>query len=64
MFRASRIIFRTKEEYLGIPMLYLIGFPMIFGVSYSNVKFLCKPIECNDKSLGNYYRDSIFWSPQ
>ncbi len=64
MFRASKIIFRAKEEYLGIPMLYLIGIPMIFGLTYSNVKFLYKPIVYNDKSLGNYYRDSIFWSPQ
>ncbi len=52
------------EEYLHIPSIYLLGIPLCFGLGMYNLKFLNNPISCNDKLLGNYYRDSIFWSPQ
>ncbi len=53
-----------KEEYLHIPSIYLLGIPLSFALGMYNFKFLNNPISCNDKLLGNYYRDSIFWSPQ
>jgi hypothetical protein len=53
-----------KEEYMNIPTIYLLGIPLCFGLGMYNLKFLNNPISYNDKLLGNYYRDSIFWSPQ
>jgi hypothetical protein len=53
-----------KEEYMNIPAIYLFGIPLFFGLSLSTNKFLNNQISCNDKSSGNNYRDTIFWSPQ
>lgn len=70
MFRTSKIFlykihknFRYKEEYMNLPTLYLVGFPVFLGLSIINLGIFSKPTKKQDITLNNYHHTFMFWTP-